>query len=176
MLGAALVWFAGATFWLRRGGQGVMVERYATLLYDDTESLLAVVKAILLCPMKALWECLEADKLPYLGLTLGLLLAMPLWTRRYERFILLIPWVLVNLLSCYLYQHDLHFQYSFGSMACLLYLCCVNLEPRAAALRTVPKPGQKSFRPTRLIPAALALAVALTHANSMHMKKMFKIQ
>lgn len=161
LLGAALAWFAGATWWLRREGQGVMVERYATLLYDDTGSLLALVKAALLSPMKLLRECLDAEKLPYIGLTMGVLLALPLWTRRYERFVLLIPWVLVNLLSCYLYQYDVHYQYSFGSLACLLYLCCVNLEPRSG-LRPLPKAGQKGIRPTRLVPAALALAVAVS--------------
>ncbi len=161
LLGAALAWFGGVTWWLRRAGQGVMVERYANLLYDDTGSLLAVVKALLLMPMKALWECLAAEKLPYLAMTLGLLLGLPLWTRRYERLVLLIPWLLVNLLTGYLYQYDIHYQYSFGSLACLLYLACCNLEPRSG-LRPLPRPGQRQLRPAKLIPAALLLAAALS--------------
>ena len=159
LLGMALAWFAAVTWWLRKSGQGVMVERYANLLYEDSGSLLSVVKALLLMPMKALWECLAAEKLPYLALTLGPLLALPLWTRRYERFVLLIPWLLVNLLTCYLYQYNIHYQYSFGSLACLLYLSCGSLEPRSAALRPIPKPGR---RPVRLIPAVLLLAAALS--------------
>ena len=63
----------------------------------------------------------------FLGLTLLPLLGLPLLTRRYERYILLIPYVLVNLMSDYTYQHDVFFQYSFGSTAFLLYLTAVNL-------------------------------------------------
>lgn len=161
LLGAALAWFGGVTWYLRRAGQGVMVERYANLLYDDTGSLLSVVKALLLMPMKALRECLAEEKLPYLALSLGPLLGLPLWTRRYERLVLLIPWLLVNLLTGYLYQYDIHYQYSFGSLACLLYLTCCNLEPRSG-LRPIPRPGRRGLRPAKLIPAALLLAAALS--------------
>ena len=60
-------------------------------------------------------------------MTLLPLLGLPLLTRRYERYILLIPYVLVNLMSDYQYQHDIFFQYTFGSNAFLVYLTVVNL-------------------------------------------------
>jgi len=40
---------------------------------------------------------------------------------------LLIPYVLINLMSDYQYQHDIFFQYTFGSTACLMYLAVANL-------------------------------------------------
>ena len=40
---------------------------------------------------------------------------------------LLIPFLLVNLMSDYTYQHSIFFQYTYGSAACLFYLTAVNL-------------------------------------------------
>ncbi|MBQ7871111.1 MAG: DUF2079 domain-containing protein [Oscillospiraceae bacterium] len=127
LFAGALFWFFLATGYLARYGDGVMSYRYDNLIYDGSDSLLTVVKAVLLSPMKALYECVDGEKLRYIALTLLPLLGLPLLTRRYERWLLLIPYLLVNLLSDYRYQHDIFFQYNFGSTACLFYLMAVNL-------------------------------------------------
>lgn len=128
LLTGAVVWFLGVTAYLARVGDGVMTYRYNNFLYGGSGSLLTVVLAVLMCPMKALYECLEPEKLSYIGLTLLPLLGLPLLTRRFERYLLLIPYILVNLMSDYPYQHSIFFQYGFGSAACLLYLAVVNLR------------------------------------------------
>ena len=86
-----------------------------------------VIQAVLMHPMKLLYECAESSKLDFIAQTILPLLGLPLLTRRYERYILLIPYVLVNLMSDYGYQHDIFFQYTFGSNAMLFYLALVNL-------------------------------------------------
>lgn len=128
MLALSLGWFFLVTGYLARSGDGVMTYRYQNFLYGGSSSLLTVVKAVLLHPMKAIYECMDREKLPFLALTLLPLLGLPLWTRRYERYLLLIPYILVNLMPDYQYQHDIFFQYTFGSTACLMYLTIVNLE------------------------------------------------
>ena len=127
LLVTSLLWFWGVTGYLAQSGDGVMTYRYSNFMYDGSQSLVTVIKAVLICPMKALYECVDQEKLKYIGLTLLPLLGMPLLTRRYERYILLIPYILVNLMSDYQYQHDIFFQYNFGSIACLFYLTLVNL-------------------------------------------------
>ena len=77
--------------------------------------------------MKAVFECVDKEKLEFIGLTLLPLAGIPLLTRRYEQLVLLIPYILVNLMSDYQYQHDIFFQYTYGSTACLFYLLVVNL-------------------------------------------------
>lgn len=126
LLALSLVWFSAVTGYLNRFGRGVMTYRYDNLSPDGT--LFGVVTGALKNPMKVLCECADREKLPYFLLTLGPLLGLPLCTRRYQRFVLLIPWVLVNLMPDYQYQHDLFFQYSFGSQAFLLYLTALNLR------------------------------------------------
>lgn len=149
LLGVSVVWFFLVTGYLAQQGDGVMTYRYDNFIYDGSSSLITVVKAVLMNPMKALYECVDPEKLAFIGLTLGPLLGLPLVTRRYERYILLIPYVLVNLMSDYRYQHDIMFQYTFGSTACLLYLTVVNL----ADLKI---PWQ------RVLPLVCAVAISFT--------------
>ncbi len=127
LLAAALVWFFAVTTYLANVGDGVMTYRYDNFIYDGSGSLFTVIKAVLMNPMKAVYECVEPEKLRYILLTMLPLLGLPLLTRRYERYILLIPYILVNLMSDYVYQHDVFFQYGFGSLACLMYLTVANL-------------------------------------------------
>ncbi len=127
LLAGSLVWFFAATGYLAKKGDGVMTYRYRNFMYGDDDSLMAVVKSVIFCPMKAAFESVDAEKLKFLAQTLLPLAGLPLLTRRYERYLLLIPYILVNLMSDYQYQHDIFFQYTFGSTACLFYLLAVNL-------------------------------------------------
>ena len=127
LLAAALLYFFAVTAYLSNSGDGVMTYRYNNFIYDGSASLLTVVKAVLLSPMKAVFECVDQEKLEFIGLTLLPLAGIPLLTRRYERLVLLIPYILVNLMSDYQYQHDIFFQYTYGSTACLFYMVAVNL-------------------------------------------------
>lgn len=127
LLVGAIGWFAAVTGYLASSGDGVMTYRYDNFIYDGSSSLVTVIKAVLLCPMKAVFECVDPEKLEFIALTLLPLAGLPLLTRRYERYILLIPYILVNLMSDYQYQHDIFFQYTYGSTACLVYLTAVNL-------------------------------------------------
>ena len=127
LLAISLGWFFLVTWYLAKSGDGVMTYRYSNFMYDGTFSLITVIKAVILNPMKAVYECVDTEKLYFIAMTLLPLLGLPLLTRRYERYILLIPYILVNLMSDYQYQHDIFFQYTFGSNAFLMYLTVVNL-------------------------------------------------
>lgn len=127
MLAVSLCWFFLVTGYLAESGDGVMTYRYQNFIYDGSSSLITVIKSVLLNPIKAVYECMDTEKLWFIAMTLLPLLGLPLLTRRYERYILLIPYILVNLMSDYPYQHDIFFQYTFGSTAFLVYLTVVNL-------------------------------------------------
>ena len=132
LLVSAVAYFFAVTSYLANSGDGVMTYRYNNFIYDGSSSLITVIKAVVLSPMKAIFECVDKEKLEFIGLTLLPLALLPLLTRRYERFVLLIPYVLVNLMSDYQYQHDIFFQYTYGSTACLIYLVTVNLADMKA--------------------------------------------
>ncbi len=127
LLAVSIGWFLVVTGYLSEHGDGVMTGRYSNFMYDGSSSLMTVIKAVVLNPMKAIHECVDTEKIYFIAMTLLPLLGLPLLTRRYERYILMIPYILVNLMSDYPYQHDIFFQYTFGSTAFLLYLTVINL-------------------------------------------------
>lgn len=120
-------WFIFAISYLTTKGDGVMTCRYGNFIIDDSSPIINVIMTMIMHPMKIVYECVDYDKLKYIAMTLGTLLGLPLFTRRYERYILFIPYILVNLIPDYQYQHDIFFQYTFGSGALLIYLTAVNL-------------------------------------------------
>lgn len=127
LLLASVAWFLLVTGYLAKSGDGVMTYRYTNFMYGEASSLFTVIKSVILNPMKAVYECVDSEKLGFIAVTILPLMGLPLITRRYERYILLIPYILVNLMSDYAYQHDIFFQYTFGSIAFLIYLTVVNL-------------------------------------------------
>lgn len=162
LFAGALAWFAAAALHLSLFGEGIMSGRYRNFMYDGSNSLLTVVKTVILNPLKVAFECMEAEKLKYLALTMLPLLGLPLLTRRYERLLLLIPYLLFNLMSDYPYQHDIFFQYSFGSSAFLIYLTVVNAADldagrlRVCVLLCAVTTGAVLFSRTILPPAVSA--------------------
>ena len=137
LLAGSVAYFLAVTGYLAHSGDGVMTYRYKNFMFDGDPSLFTVIRAVLLCPTKAVYECVDPEKLAFLGLTMGTLLGLPLMTRRYERYILLIPYILVNLMSDYQYQHSIFFQYTYGATACLFYLVIVNLADLKPNFRAI---------------------------------------
>ena len=56
MLVGAVGYFLGVTAWLAADGDGVMSYRYSNFLYDGSDSLFTVIKAVLLSPVRTLRE------------------------------------------------------------------------------------------------------------------------
>lgn len=134
----SISWFILVTDYLAKFGDGVMTWRYDNFIYDDSASLMTVIKAVIMSPAKALYECVDPEKIGYILVTLLPLLGLPLLTRKYERYILLIPYLLVNLMTDYIYQYDVFYQYSFGSSAFLIFLTVINLaDIKISKKRTV---------------------------------------
>ena len=130
ILAVSVGWFLFTTTWLKNYGDGVMSVHYRNFFFGEHKSFSAVIYAVILSPMKVLYECVKADesRLIYFLPTLAVLLGLPFVTRKYERLIFLIPYFLVNLVSNNIYQHDVYFQYSFGSCSLLFCLAVLNWQ------------------------------------------------
>lgn len=133
----SVLYFIIAFWYLSSFGEGVMTGRYNNFIYDGSGSLITVIKAVIMNPIKLIAECTESDKLGYIAVTLIPVLGLPFITKKYERYILLIPYILVNLMPDYIYQHDIFFQYSFGSTAFIFYLVILNLSDMKADVKSV---------------------------------------
>ena len=114
----ALLYFLVVTYFMNRNGEGIMAWRYRE--YSDSDSLVGVIVTVLRNPAIVLANIFQTKKLEYLVQTLLPLLFLPLITAKPARLILLFPYILINLMPSYQYQHSIYFQYSFGSFAFLL--------------------------------------------------------
>lgn len=162
MLGGALAYFLAVTTYLSRVGDGVMTYRYENFLSQSDGSLFGVVQTVLISPMKLIFECMDAEKIEFLLQTMLPLLFLPLLTRRYTRLVLLIPYILVNLMSDYQYQHSIFFQYTYGATACLFYLTVVNLADLRAWLKRKKCPwGGVAVRAAALLVSAAFFCAAV---------------
>ena len=109
------------------GAEGNMLSsRYANIIGEEA-GFLSLVKVLILNPALYAVESLTANKLTYAFNMLLPLAFLPLITRKPSRWLLLGPFYVLNLVTDYQYQHDIGFQYSFGSGALLVYLAVVNL-------------------------------------------------
>ena len=130
-VGAGL-YFLGAVLFLTARGEGVMVGRYGNFIIGDG-TLLQAVKNVLVNPGYALLQMLtdgNGDSGPKILFILQMavpLAFIPFGVKRPSRLLLLLPMLLINLMTLYVYQYDIGFQYSFGSTAFLFYLSVINV-------------------------------------------------
>lgn len=121
-LGSA-AYFAGAVALLNSFGEGAQLWRYSNIAEGG---FAALIGAVIVNPMRVLSECVGDEKIKFIVQMLFPLLGLPLVSKRPSRYILLIPFLLVNLMPDYIYQHDIGYQYTYGSGAFLIYLSIVN--------------------------------------------------
>ncbi len=131
MCAGALVYFAISYTILTKSGLGIMSDtRFGNLIYVDG-GLLGVVKTLITNPGYALSQIFidmdgeSMNKMTYILKLLVPLAFLPLITKKMSRYILLTP-MLLNLLSSWVYQCDLNFQYHFGVTAFLIFASILN--------------------------------------------------
>ena len=133
-LGLALIFisiahFIAATSLINFIGDGtLMAGHYYNLIPDGESGMFSMIKTILVSPGYTVSQLLSEEKIiyiVYMFLPLGFL---PMKTKKYSLYFLLIPMLLMNIIIDYHYQYDICYQYSFGSGALLFYMCAENCE------------------------------------------------
>lgn len=125
----AFAYFAVACYILEQHGTGIMSNRYDAMISGD-EGLFGVIKTAFTNPAYAIelifrTKDKDANKLIFFLQLMCPLAFMPFITKKSVRLVLVLP-LLLNLLTDYVYQYDISFQYNFAIMSLLLYLCVVN--------------------------------------------------
>lgn len=129
----SLLYFAVAVFLLNTYGTGTMIGRYSAL-FDESKTVGGFWQTLLRAPGYFLEQAVSfvnsATEKPIYLLQMLLPFGLVLWrTKQYSRYLLLAP-LLLNLLSGFVHQYDIGFQYSFASLAFCLYLYLQNIADR----------------------------------------------
>lgn len=155
MLVAAVSWFLLAVWLLNTYGDGVLMGRYGSLMYGE-QGLLPMVKTLLVNPGYALRQLFldehgGAAKLRYLLQMLVGVGFLPFITKKPVRLLLTAP-ILLNLLTSYVYLHEIGFQYNFAVIAFFFYAAVLNLKD-------MQKPTRRFFT---LFAAGAAVLMCIT--------------
>lgn len=113
---------------LKNIGTGVMSGRYNNMIPEGDGNMFSVIKTSLANPAYLITQIFDADKITFIIQTMGVLLFLPLVTKKWSRYILIGPYVLFNLVTDYQYMHSIYFHYVFGSGVLLIYLTVLNIS------------------------------------------------
>lgn len=125
LLAFSIIYFICVTGMLSAYGDGVMSWHYNNYIYDEG-GVFTVIKAAVQNPLYVMYQSVTENKIMYILQMLVPLLFMPFCSKKASRLILLIPFLLVNIMTNYVYQYDINYQYGFGSGALLIYLSVIN--------------------------------------------------
>ncbi len=131
---ASLIYFIIAITILTNHGDGLLTSHYQNYMFED-KGLLGMVQIILTNPAYVFTQTLKVEKLPYLMYVLLPLGFLPFATKRVSHLILVLPFMLFNLMTSYIYQYNIDFQYTYGAISCMIYLAIINSSELGARAR-----------------------------------------
>jgi uncharacterized membrane protein len=122
-----LIAMAIAFAYIAKYGDGLMTNHYSNLVPSDHEGLLGILATLLTNPGYLVDQIMQEDKIKFL-ITIILPVGFMAFTNRHlSRYVLLVPFVFVNLLPEYVYQHNIYFQYVFGPYMFIVYVAVLNI-------------------------------------------------
>lgn len=135
MCAMSAIYFSVVTKLMSIYGQGIMTYRYDNFLFGDDGSIYDVVLNVIKNPSYVFTQLLSNEKIEFLILMLVPLAFLPFAIKKPSNIILLFPMILINLMTDYVYQYDIAFQYTYASVAFLFYLSIINvseIKPKTA--------------------------------------------
>lgn len=132
---ASAAYFVLAATVVNSYGLGIMDSKFSNLFFSQDGNLLQIIRTVISNPGYVLTQivsnddAMKMDKIEFLIIMLVPMAGGLFSTgKKYSRYILLFPFLLINLLTAYPYLHDVCFQYYFGSIALFMYVIIMNLS------------------------------------------------
>ncbi len=154
-------------------GLGIMDFRYDNMFYDKQAGFTQMARVFITNPGYVITQIIsnhnggvigggdtvQMDKIGYLiemFVPVGALIFAT--GRKYSRYILLGSIIVVSLITTYIYQHQIEFQYNFGHIALFIYLIIMNVADMK------PKKGKKLVTCSLIICAIMFMGLILPKA------------
>lgn len=119
------------TSWLTNNGDGQMMTsaRFGMLLIDSEGGLKEVVKNTLADPGYFFNLIIKENTVKFFLQVMLPMLFLPFFTKKLYRYMLMMPFIITNLVigSSYGYAANIDYQYIFGPVCLLFYMCIINL-------------------------------------------------
>lgn len=128
----AALYFVMIMRWLTSFGDGgyMTSTRFGILMANPEDGLAGIIRSALVNPGYLVSLLLSENTLLFFVETMLPLLFLPFITAKLYRYLLMIPYIIMNLIigSGYGYAADIGFQYIFGPACLLIYLAIRNTE------------------------------------------------
>ena len=120
------------TKWLTKNGDGEMMTsyRFGKFLINDGDGLGSVVKNVLTDPGYFFNSLIRESNLLFFVEVMFPLLFLPFFTKKIERYFLMLPFIITNLAigASYGYAESISYQYIYGPVCPLIYMSIINLD------------------------------------------------
>lgn len=122
------------TKWLTDNGDGsttmYMATRFGNLMANENDGFIAMIGNILSNPGYFISLFIRENTLLFFMEVFLPLAFFPFITKKIHRFLLIIPFVIINLVqgTSYSFAADIGYQYTFGTVALLIYLAVINIS------------------------------------------------
>ena len=127
------------TKWLTENGDGKMMtsSRFGHLMIDTEGGILDVVISAFSNPGYLLSQLLQEKTLVFFLQVMIPLLFLPFFTKKIHRYLLMIPFIVMNLIigSNYGYAANIGFQYIFGPATLLIFMSLINADDMTPKMR-----------------------------------------
>ena len=127
------------TKWLTENGDGKMMtsSRFGHLMIDPEGGILDVVISAFSNPGYLLSQLLQEKTLVFFLQVMIPLLFLPFFTKKIHRYLLMIPFIVMNLIigSNYGYAANIGFQYIFGPATLMIYMSLINADDMTPKMR-----------------------------------------
>jgi uncharacterized membrane protein len=134
------IYFVFITNYLTKNGDGSMMAatRFGNLTINADDGFAGIIKNVLVDPAYFFSLFLKEESIPFFLEIFVPLLFMPFITKKISRFLLMIPFVIMNLVvgSGYGYAASVGYQYIFGPVCLLIYMAIINYDDIKPEYRT----------------------------------------
>ena len=149
------------TNYLTEHGDGQMMtsSRFGSLMIDPEGGFGEIIKNVLTDPAYFFSLLLVEHSVEFFLQVMIPLLFLPFFTKKIHRFLLMLPFVIMNMVvgAGYGYACSIGYQYIFGPVCLLLYMCIINLDDMSAE--------RKHDLPVLLGSAAMILTIGTQSHN-----------
>ena len=126
---ASVLYFMFSTYCLRTYGLGVMTYRYSLFLRVEESGFLPMILNVAKNPALLLASLLSVpEKLEFVLYMLLPLCFLPFVAKKLNFLFLIVPMIIMNLATDYIYQYDVNFQYTYGVTPLLFFLAVGHLQ------------------------------------------------
>ncbi|MGN0317565.1 MAG: DUF2079 domain-containing protein [Lachnospira sp.] len=124
---SSFAYFIIVTVMLDLLGEGVITGGFNNMIYGGNGNLFGIIRTIIVNPAYIFTQMTDYSKILYLIQVLGSMAFLPLFTKKWSRFSLALPFIIFNLMPEYEYYHNIYFQFTLGSGSLLLFMAILNL-------------------------------------------------